>query len=222
MKIENKYSSRISINLDELWINGYGTGEVWAGYFYEVDAGQTVEEVITLPLHLLNQIGISNVGELKVQCWVRNRETGIYLENLILGYQTEDYASMDTEMDGIKLGKVSGTKDIPGLEELNIEAAYLSDGIYADTLFFYIENTGDRHLAVVLSDLTHGENVDFSFWPTGIALADGKAYFYATLVHKSSREAFKKGDDLKMYMRVKDFYTGEVIAEDIELTYTVK
>lgn len=218
--IENKTEVKTSFNLDSLWINGYEIGEYFAGDFYEVESGKATEEVVELPLIMLEQIGIENVGELKMKFRIRNREQGDYLEDVILGYQTEDYANMDTSMalDFANVGEAGGLK---------ISAAYVKDGNYLkDAFLFLVENTSDRCLAITFSDLVQGEKTDFSFWPTGIVHAGEQMIFQAPYIHGSaaSEERLAKGDALKMKVRVKDYYTGEVLVEDTdtELSFIVK
>ncbi len=195
LTVSNKTEQTLGIYPDSWYINGYRVKPDTFGYMtIEPNAEEVTSDVI-LPIEKLEKLGISNVGEVTLLCELRDASEDMLGDNVIdttvIGYQTADYSSMDTEMD-LELSEV-GT-----WEKVTLYAAVVPDGFSwcNTTIVFVAKNEGTQSVYLQLKDETDdvslrscngivgaNENYLFSFWGT---------------------DAISVGDSINIYMDIMD------------------
>lgn len=212
--ITNKTEQSLGIYPESWYINGYRVKPDSYGYITIEPNAVGVTSEVTLPIEKLETIGLSNIGEIALLCELRDASVDMLGDNVIdttlIGYQTSDYASMDTEMD-IELSEVGTWK------EITLYATVVPDGFSwcNTTIAFIVKNAGIQSVYLQLED----ETDDVSIRSCNGVIGANETFllgFWGT-------DNVNTGDSIKIYMDVLDAVNKqEVSSGKQEFTWTVK
>ena len=199
--VSNKTDQSLGIYPQKWTINGFCVKPDTFGY---IDIGPNEENVVSeviLPIEKLEAIGISNVGELALQCDLRDASEDMLGDNVIysvlVGYQTTDYANMDTEIsvEPDEIGECEGVK---------LYAAIVPNGFYSwsnTSIVFVAENTGNETVNISMADesddvairsltgmVASGETFVLGLWGTDDVSVGDAVKLYVTLLNENNEE----------------------------------
>ena len=212
--VSNKTDKKLGIYPEKWMINGLCVKPDTFGYM-EIGANEenVVNEVV-LPIEKLEALGISNIGELVLQCDLRDASEDMLGDNIItstlIGYQTSEYANMDTEMDISlnEIGECEGTK---------LYAAIVPAGFYSwsdISIVFVAENNGNETVNISMEDETN----DVAIRSLTGAVAGGETFILGLW----GTDNVNEGTTVKLYVTLMDESKDEVLVDGQEFEWIAK
>ena len=212
--VSNKTDQSLGIYPQKWTINGFCVKPDTFGY---IDIGPNEENVVSeviLPIEKLEAIGISNVGELALQCDLRDASEDMLGDNVIysvlVGYQTTDYANMDTEIsvEPDEIGECEGVK---------LYAAIVPNGFYSwanTAILFMAENTNSETVNVSMAD----ESDDVAIRSLTGAIASDETFVLGLW----GTDDVSVGDAVKLYVTLLNENNEEILVDRQEFEWIAK
>ena len=212
--VSNKTDKKLGIYPEKWMINGFCVKPDTFGYM-EIGANEedVVSEVV-LPVEKLEALGIFNIGELVLQCDLRDASEDMLGDNIItstlIGYQTLEFADMDTQMD-ISLSEIGKC------EGVTLYAAIVPDGFYSwsnASIVFVAENTGNETVNISMTDETN----DIAIRSLAGAVAEGECFILGLW----GTDNVSAGETVKLYVTLMNETNEEVLVDRQEFEWIAK
>ncbi len=212
--VSNKTDQRLGIYPEKWIINGVCVKPDTFGYMEIGPNEENVVNEVVLPIEKLEALGISNVGELVLQCDLRDASENMLGDNVIssvlVGYETTEYANVDTEMN-IELDEIGEC------EGVKLYAAIVPNGFYSwsnTSIVFVAENTSNETVNILMAD----ESDDVSIRSLTGAVANGEIYILGLW----GTDNVSEGDAVKLYITLMNEKDEEVLVDGQEFEWIAK